>query len=184
MPTRRYFTTNDPVMTPELLDYFFNQRTRTFANLQARERGLLHAIYNLQAYAAVLPMLPAESESLYRQRAHARYSLKCPANFVVASGAARSEHPVLVIECSDDGFLALSHQELPLNVWGQAHIRLGNNETSVIRAMSVRVQRTTANWSYGFKVTDPDLPWRTLVSVLQWGSTHNDLDIASQFLED
>ena len=184
MPTRRYFTTNDPVMTPELLDYFFNQRTRAFEKLQARERGLLHAVYNLPKYAAVLPALPAGSESSYRQRAHARYSLKCPATFVLVGDGPKSEHQVMVIECSDDGFLALSHHELPLNVWGQAHIRLGHNETSVIRAMSVRVQRTTANWAYGFTVTETDLPWRTLVGVLQWGSTHDDLNIASQFLED
>jgi GNAT superfamily N-acetyltransferase len=183
MPTRRYFTTNDPVMTPALLDYFFNQRTRTFEQLQARERGLLHAIYNLEKYAAVLPPLPLEATSWQRQRAHARYSLKCPARFVL-SGVAPSEHQMLVIECSDDGFLALSQHALPLQVWGQAHIRLGHNETSVIRAMSVRVQGSAANWSYGFSVTDTDLPWRTLVGVLQWGSTHEDLNIASQFLAD
>jgi GNAT superfamily N-acetyltransferase len=44
MPNRRYFTTNDPVMTADLLDYFFNQCTDTFLNLNDRERGLLHSI--------------------------------------------------------------------------------------------------------------------------------------------
>lgn len=184
MPTRRYFTTNDPVMTPELLDYFFNQRTHIFESMGARERSLLHAIYDLPAYKPVLPPLAFESERWYRQRAHARYSLKCPADFVVVSAGQTAEHPVMVIECSSDGFLALSHDELPLNVWGEAHVRLGHRETSVLRAMAVRVQRTTANWAYGFAVTDTDLPWRTLVGVLQWGSTHSDLNIASQFLEE
>jgi hypothetical protein len=32
LPNRRFFTTNDPVMTPELINYFFNQRTTVFAN--------------------------------------------------------------------------------------------------------------------------------------------------------
>ena len=44
MPSRRYFTTNDPVMTPDLLDFFFNQCTSTFHDLPDRERGLLHSI--------------------------------------------------------------------------------------------------------------------------------------------
>ena len=45
-PPRRYFTTNDPVMTPALLDHFFNRRTQGFDALDARQRHLLHAIYD------------------------------------------------------------------------------------------------------------------------------------------
>ena len=36
-PSRRYYTTNDPVMTPELLDHFFNQATQGFAALDDRK---------------------------------------------------------------------------------------------------------------------------------------------------
>ncbi len=184
MPARRYFTTNDPVMTPALLDYFFNQRTQVFEALAARERGLLHAIYNLPQYQEVLPRLPVEPETWYRQRAHARYYLKCPATFTLATDTEVVSHSMLVIECSDDGFQALSHDPLPLNRWGQAQINLGHRETSIIQAMAVRVEKTAGNWAYGFAVTETDLPWRTLVGVLQWGSTHDDLNIASQFLQD
>lgn len=43
-PNRRFYTTNDPVLTPELLDYFFNVRTKTFDNLSDRsEPGLRHS---------------------------------------------------------------------------------------------------------------------------------------------
>lgn len=91
----------------------------------------------------------------------------------------------MVIECSQDGFLALSHAPLPLNTWGEARISLGHKESSVIQAMAVRGQQTRANtWSYGFSVNETDLPWRTLVGVLQWGSTHDDLNYASQFLDE
>jgi predicted alpha/beta-fold hydrolase len=31
LPQRRFYTTNDPVLTPELLDYFFNVRTNVFS---------------------------------------------------------------------------------------------------------------------------------------------------------
>ena len=54
-PGRRYFTTNDPVMTPALLDHFFNQRTNTFETLDTRQRVLLHAIYADPDYREVLP---------------------------------------------------------------------------------------------------------------------------------
>jgi GNAT superfamily N-acetyltransferase len=184
MPNRRYYTTNDPVMTPELLDHFFNHCRPVFQALGDRERALLHSIYTLPSYKAVLPALPFDSESSSRQRAHARYSLKCPAVFTLAGDGKSSTHSLLVIECSDDGFLALSHEPLPLNAWGEARIQLGQGESSVVRAQAIRVQPTHANLAYGFTVTDTDLPWRTLVGVLRWGITHEDLTHASRFLPD
>jgi GNAT superfamily N-acetyltransferase len=57
LPGRRYFTTNDPVMTTELLDYFFNQRTQVFEGLGMRERIMLHAIYNLPEHQKMLPSI-------------------------------------------------------------------------------------------------------------------------------
>jgi hypothetical protein len=47
-------------MSPELLDYFFNIRTRTFANLNEPEKALLHSIYDRPEYKVVLPSLPAQ----------------------------------------------------------------------------------------------------------------------------
>jgi hypothetical protein len=55
LPARRFYTTNDPVLTPELLDYFFNVRTNVFAELSDRKKCLMHTIYDLPAYQAVLP---------------------------------------------------------------------------------------------------------------------------------
>jgi hypothetical protein len=46
-------------LTPELLDYFFNRRTRTFANLNEPEKALLHSIYDQPEYKVVLPAMTA-----------------------------------------------------------------------------------------------------------------------------
>ena len=90
MPSRRYFTTNDPVMTPDLLDYFFNDCTATFQTLNDRERGLLHSIYNLPEYQPVLPPVLSESSFQNRHRMHERYSLKCPGGFTVNTSDQKS----------------------------------------------------------------------------------------------
>ena len=50
---------DDPALTPELLDYFFNVRTQTFDELSESKKALLHSIYDLPAYKAVLPSLSA-----------------------------------------------------------------------------------------------------------------------------
>ena len=185
MPGRRYFSTNDPVMTPALLDYFFNQRSAIFAQLGERDKSLLHSIYNLPPYQAVLPALstPPEQASRY-QRMHQRYSLKCPGNFYVTDAVNAPVYALQVVELSDDGFLAHSKVPLPLNVWGQASIRLGSEEISVTQAMVAHGKHQGSTGWYGFKLLKADLAWRKLVGVLKAGSTHDDLEHASRFLPD
>jgi len=184
MPSRRYFTTNDPVMTPDLLDYFFNQCTHTFQNLNEREKGLLHSIYNLPEYKEVLPVIFSESNFRIRQRRHQRYSLKCPGSFSVISPEKTEVYALRVVEFSDDGFLAHSKAPLPTNVWGEASIRLGSEEKSIVKAMVVRGNHKGSHGFYGFKLVESDLSWRKLVSVLKSGTTHEDLDNATRFLTD
>lgn len=184
MPSRRYFTTNDPVMTPDLLDYFFNQKVPVFQNLNERERGLLHSIYNLAEYKKVLPAPPPESSFQSHKRMHERYSLKCPGSFSVGTADKRAVYELQVVEFSDDGFLAHSKVPLPQNMWGEANIRLGSAEKSITRAIVVHGDRKGALGLYGFKLDTPDLPWRKLVGVLKAGTSHEDLDNASLFLPD
>ena len=184
MPSRRYFTTNDPVMTPDLLDYFFNQRTRTFQNLNEREKGLLHSIYNLPKYKQVLPAVFSESNLSASQRMHQRYSLKCPGSFTTTGPEKSDIYALRVVELSEDGFLAHSKAPLPTNVWGDASIRLGSEEKSVMKAMAIRGKHNGTYGFYAFKLAEPDLPWRKLVGVLKSGTTHEDLDNATRFLPD
>lgn len=184
MPSRRYFTTNDPVMTPDLLDYFFNQRTQTFQQLSERRKGLLHPIYNLPEYQPILPTYCSESNPEAPQRMHQRYSFKCPGRFTVISLGKTDVYSLQVVELSEGGFLAHAKEALPMNVWGEARIRLGHKERSITKAMVIHDKNKDSHGSYGFKLAEPDLPWRKLVGALQSGTTYEDLDNATQFLQD
>ncbi|MDR2838696.1 MAG: GNAT family N-acetyltransferase [Azonexus sp.] len=183
LPSRRYFTTNDPVLTPELLDYFFNQRTQGFANLDDRKRALLHSIYDLAAYRAVLPELATTPGEGGQLRQHRRFSVKCPGLIRPdAPGGAAGEFPVQVIEVSEHGFQAYAREGLPLNTWSSATVQLGRRETSVMKALAVRDKANGFNGFYGFKVGEPDLVWRKFVNALERGLTHGDLENATLFL--
>ena len=184
LPNRRYFTTNDPVMTPELLDYFFNQCTNGFAKLGPHQRRLLHAIYNNADYAKVLPALgdgPAEPAD---ERKHLRYSLKCPAEFLYPDHGSTANARLRVVELSETGFFAYAKQILPERIWGEAIVQLGGNEKSAVRAMVTRSKRNGERGMYGFKLDEPDLAWRKFVGALHSGTTHDDLAHATQFLGD
>ncbi|HEX6736189.1 MAG TPA: GNAT family N-acetyltransferase [Azonexus sp.] len=182
LPSRRYFTTNDPVLTPVLLDHFFNRRTQGFANLDARKKALLHSIYDLPAYRAVLPELPVVGDGV-QLRQHRRFSVKCPGLIRLdALNGKGSEYAVQVIEVSEYGFQAYAREGLPLNVWSSATVHLGRSEISVIKALAVRDQANGFNGFYGFKVGEPDLVWRKFVSALDNGLTHEDLEHSTMFL--
>ncbi|PKO88923.1 MAG: hypothetical protein CVU18_05715 [Betaproteobacteria bacterium HGW-Betaproteobacteria-12] len=182
LPNRRYFTTNDPVLTPYLLDHFFNCRTQGFANLDARKKALLHSIYDLPAYRDILPELPAHGDGV-KLRQHQRYSVKCPGRIRLdAAQGGGGEFDVQVIEVSEYGFQAYAREGLPLNVWSSATVQLGRTEISVVKALAVRDQANGFNGFYGFRVGEPDLVWRKFVSALENGHTHEDLEHSTMFL--
>ena len=182
IPNRRYYTTNDPVMTAELLDYFFNQRTNVFSKLDARKKNLLHSIYNLEPYQKVLPEASPEGEDEQALRQHERYSVKCPGTLSMDLTPSAQNFTLHVIELSEDGFQALSNAAVPMNAWGQAKIRLGKSETSTVDVMAVRDRTAGKRRLFGFKLRKPDLAWTKFVYALRSGTTHEDLEHSTRFL--
>ncbi len=180
-PNRRFFTTNDPVLTPDLIDYFFNVRTNTFRNLSDRKKVLLHTIYDLPEYRAILPELPSTSKGI-PVRKHERFSVKCPAKLVLSNDEGSQEIPIEVIEVSRYGFQARTTKPLPLNIWFDTVVQLGHSDVSHIRALALRGHNEGANEYYGFSLGEPDLLWRKFVSALYHSKTYMDLDTPTRFL--
>lgn len=179
LPNRRFFTTNDPVLTPELIDYFFNQRTSIFAELSERKKTLLHLIYDLPAYRKVLPPT-MDAPSDIKSRRHQRFSVKCPARLVLDS----NEQPISleINDVSRYGFHARTSRKVPENIFLNAIIRLGTHETSRLTVQAVQGSDIADKHFCGFRIGEPDLIWRKFVTALYEGHTHNDLDQATRFL--
>ena len=191
-PNRRFFTTNDPVLTPALLDHFFNVRTHGFQKLTERKKALLYSIYDLPAYRAVLPIpfakdgpAPSISEHEHsRVRSHLRFSVKCPGQIVCPPTKGPAENiAIRVTEVSLLGFQAVAHKPLPVNTRCEAIITLGHADVSRISVFIVREKRSEARGLYGFQIDQPDLAWRKFVSALCGGVVYSDLDNATRFLE-
>jgi hypothetical protein len=181
-PDKRFFTTNDPVMTPELLDYFFNQRTDVFRRLTDREKRLLLAIYDLPAYDKVLPPRPdRDNRQSVNRRRHRRFSVNCPAHLTLPFNGEGKDFSLNVVECSGNGFRARSEESLPVNVWGEAHIDLGHSDHSL---MWVRVMReTTTEHTYVVELEHADASWEKFVNALRKGSTNTELGAATSLME-
>ena len=180
-PHRRFYTTNDPVLTPDLINHFFNVRTDTFRNLSARKKVLLHTIYDLPEYRSVLPELSSGSDSIPIRR-HERFSVKCPAKIVLEGTNGDREIPIEVIEVSRYGFQARANRALPLNIWFDTIVQLGRSDTSHIRALALRGHKDGEDGFYGFSLGEPDLLWRKFVSALYHSKTYADLETPTRFL--
>ena len=174
VPQRRFHTTNDPVLTPAMMDYFFNQRTQVFAGLDDRKRLLLRSIYDHESYAAVLPPAAASTRGIALRR-HQRFSIRCPARLEVASYGERLAFPLQVIELSLHGFKAECAVPLPEGTQGRVEVDLGEHEAASVEATAVRRQEAGGVVCYGFLVPEPDQAWRRCVAALNAGRTHADL---------
>lgn len=181
-PNRRFYTTNDPVLTPDLLDHFFNVRTKVFENLSERKKALLHTIYDLPQYRSVLPALSVAPHDIPVRR-HQRFSVRCPAHIAYVSPEGLQEKASIeVIEVSRYGFQARAENTLPLNIWCDTTIQLGRADISHFRSLALRENNNGVNGFYGFRLGEPDIIWRKFVSALYSSTTHNDLDTATRFL--
>ncbi|WP_394780928.1 hypothetical protein [Undibacterium sp.] len=179
LPLRRYYTTNDPVLTPELLDHFFNRRTKVFANLGERQKLLLHSIYDIPEYLHVLPKLTSTRPHDPIRR-HERFSMRCPGQLTIrANDGAIRKVDIDVVQVSSSGFMASISAPIPLQIWGDVMVKLGKEDVSYLQVEAVR---NISKDFYGFTLGNPDTNWKTFVSALYQGSTHKDLENASSFL--
>ncbi len=174
-PKRRYRTTNDAVMTPALLDHFFNQRTNTLVGLDARKKALLWSIYQLAEYRQVLPMLDdGEVPPMHALRRHARHSMLCPAQLRLDGWA--HEVPAHVIELSLGGFQVRTQSPLIVGSTGQAQVSLGEFEDSSARFEVIRsVGFDGEHHHAGCRLLEPDDAWRRCVAALESGLTAADV---------
>jgi len=185
-PARGYFISNHPVMTPALLDHFFNRRTDVLAQLDERRLRLLHSVYPGKAWRAVLPALPsllpggggADGAALRR---HPRFSMKCPATLGFAVGNTRASQRATVIELSMHGFQARTVRPVAAGTRCRVDVELGDGVVSHVDAVLVRNVASASGHFHGFRVEAPDDAWRRCVLALQGSQTHAELPLGDNF---
>lgn len=165
LPRRRYHSTNDPVLTPQMLDLFFNQHSQVFNELDDRKRALLWSIYDQPEFRSVLPMLEETPVSFAAMRRHQRFSMRCPAEFR-AQGEAQEPRVVTVIQLSLGGLQAHSKLPLPVGAKGRIAVELGEQDHAQLEVEVLRRIQGEGSY-YGMRVTDADDAWRRCVAALE-----------------
>lgn len=187
-PHRRFHTTTDPVMTPELLTYFFRDKTDLFSSLTVEEISLLHSLYDLSEYQNCLPPKPQCGESdPMRARTHRRFPVRCPARLVIWRIGVRHSVALTVYECSEKVFCAHAESALPVGVKGEVEINLGEHEQCILPVEIVRLSKHN-NRVAMLKVLDTGgiqgRQWTKFVRALACAPTGADLEEATRFSND
>ena len=175
-PNRTLHLTNDPVMTVDLLDYFFNQRTAVFAGLDTRQRELLKSVYSEPEFASVLPAVSVSGDNpAVKLRRDPRFTLRCPANFRFETADATGTRRLTMADMSRQGCQAETDTAIPPGTQGTMVVEWGQGINSRVDATVVRHHLVDRSWFLCFSVEQPDQVWQICIDALQSGHTAADL---------
>lgn len=160
-PDRKFTRISDPVLTPELIDHFFNQRTQTFATMSEREIFTLHQLYQDENFRQVLPA-PPKSSNLFRLREGMRIEVNLSGRLLVPG---HPPIPIVVTDLSKKGLGIVSERNLregelytlQISVDGADHVL----PRTQVRWYSSNQQR------WGLLVGNPPVGWKNFVDLLQ-----------------
>jgi GNAT superfamily N-acetyltransferase len=166
-PQRPWYTSNDPVLTPALLDHFFNRRVPVLAELDDRRLRLLHKLYDGSKWAEVMPPLAPGCDALAGLRREPRFSMKAPATLQLVGRSDLGPQRLTLLELSGHGCRARALRPLPEGARGLLTTELGPGVTSKVTVEIVRRARDDHGLSYGMSVSDPDPAWARCVTYLE-----------------
>ncbi|OYZ21457.1 MAG: hypothetical protein B7Y39_08990 [Bdellovibrio sp. 28-41-41] len=151
-PNREFYKSSDPVMSAEMLDYFFNTVSNVFSELNLNEKLGLSAAYPELQYRHVLPAIDLE-----RQRRNIRHSvnLKCFIYF-------QNNIEAKALDISESGVCVISSVRLSGIILIQ--IRIADEHTAEIRG-HVQWENVKYN-TYGIRILKADAHWKDFVSYL------------------
>lgn len=149
-PLRYFQKAMDPVMTPEMLNYFFREKSWVFNYLSQTEILALHSCYPYKEYRLILPKLGANNP-----RQNARY-------VVHATGEAGMERPFRVLDVSFKGMRLQG--PLPQKTNFDMFVQVSAGKTARLRGL-IHWMDPKSN-SYGVEILEHDDIWREYIEHL------------------
>jgi hypothetical protein len=160
-PDRTYAKISDPVMTPELLDHFFNQQTQTFSQFSAFERQVIHQLYDSMEYRKFLPQ-PVFADNVREIRKNKRFEVECAGRILMIEYGI-PPIPMTVKNLAENSFGAYVDRGLRQSQIYNVQIATGTFEVFNLRAQPVRAD---SNRYYAFRILNPPAAWISFISTL------------------
>ena len=158
-PKRNLLSIDDPVMTPDLLDYFFNQCSSVLADMNDTERFALWQMYTRDDYRKILPKPAAEIWNGRSLRAN-RFDVSCHGRLAIPG---RSDIIVKVKNVSMVGIGCVMHRRLRRGEEYFMEIDLGHGEYA---ELSVVLAWLKPDGSCGLLISKSSASWASFIDHL------------------
>jgi len=159
-PERKYYSANDPVMTPDILDHFFNYKTSILSQLSPDQSDYIRYLYDSPEYNEVIPHV-LTSISYLNLRRGKRFPVNCMGKIT-----GENEIEIKINNVSPNGFSAhLDKSELlVLNEIFDINVRISDYEVSSIKA---KVVWKKSHLEYGFCLIKSSTNWNSFLEHLE-----------------
>jgi len=159
-PKRRFYSANDPVMTPEILDYFFNYKTSILSQLSPDQSDYIRYVYDSVEYNEVIPHVLTNISYLNLRRGK-RFPVNC-------KGQIQGNNTIQmnINNVSPSGFSAHLDSEklLVLNEIFDINVLISDFEVSSIKA---KVVWKKSHLEYGFCLIKSSKNWNSFLEHLE-----------------
>lgn len=162
-------------MSPEILDYFFNHQTQTFAAMSEREIYTLHQLYQDEAFRKILPPEPEplnvfpirkvfSPQSETSNKIPIRESVRIETNFagrLLIPGFLTI--PIVITDISRDGLGVVTDRDLWEGEIYSLQISIDGEDYFL---------KSTLSWSSsknrsGLSIIESSVSWKTFVNLLE-----------------
>lgn len=170
-PERAYYATMDPVLSAELMEYFFVKKRNVLRKLDERQKAHLLYLYPGKDHqevfkAAFGPSEHARLSRFFRNRRGApRFDVRCPVRVSADTGGVAEIRGGTLLNASRTGGLIRLKGALPESSGFQAEIATGPDRTARIEAEPVR--RMGEGGLVAFKVVSADAGWHEMLDYLE-----------------
>lgn len=123
-PERPFYTAEDPVMTPEMMDYFFKQCADGLCAFSSEQIGVLKNIYREKGYDALWP--ETENPNWRNHRWDPRYDVDCTGR--IKSNEYHSGN-LRILNASSKGLKVIADRDLVAQSALPLHVAVGEHKT-------------------------------------------------------
>ena len=159
-PERKYHTTCDPVMSPELLRYFFIEQSTIFNFLTKKEYITLKKLYNHKQYSDILPEYRLNPQVTGQRLT--RYAVNCPGVLYVDD---QKNIRMKVVNVSKNGLGAFIDEAVILSNHIKAKIEIA--EFEIIDLKLKPVWKDDEKTYYGFALLEDNLEWSNFLQYIE-----------------
>lgn len=163
LPEREFNAVADPVLTPEMMTYFFAEQSDVFKKLSPVQIRTLRWIYDSEEYPRVLPKSDNGDEES-EKRASPRFDTICQARLQFPAEGAERFIYMRVLDASLNGMRAVLSADIRFGLTYELHISLSPFAVAKVRGYPVWSDRDRI---YGFRITDWDTHWATYIAHLE-----------------